>query len=141
MRKWWGALIVGTMLTGARATPTEARSAVTMVSVRAEILSHCLVRVDAQMARQMVSVDLRCGQETLARIEVLPNVAVVDGARRGQCAALTVAQRRSRSGGEGWLASGQFFRNSRGAWTGALDVFEEDEPTPTSDELTVHVDF
>ena len=90
---------------------------------------------------QMVSVDLRCGQETLARIEVLPNAAAVAGSRRGQCAAMTVAQRRNRSAGEGWLASGQFFRNSHGAWTGALDVFEEDEPAPTSDELTVHVDF
>jgi hypothetical protein len=133
LRPWWTTLVVSAVL--ALATPASAgtHNALTTINVRAEILSNCHLEVQSDVPQSGVSVNLRCAQETVARIEVEPN-----GPRpTGRHSALAMAQRGAADSADGgWVARETFVTGNDDSW-----MMTADHKTPKADELTVHVDF
>jgi hypothetical protein len=136
MRWGWGALLVGAALMGAASPTAQGRAGHGRLQVGALVLPNCLLQVQAVPAQPLVSVKLRCGQVTHARVHVEPE-APRTGARPWTMA-LTVARAPDPFGETGWMANGRFIASSEGVWAPAPG---EDVTAPAARQLTVHVDF
>jgi hypothetical protein len=139
MRLRGSAIVLGAMLALARA-PAGANTALTKINVHAQILSNCLLRVQSDSPQAGISINLRCAQDTVARIEVEPNAGGPARPAGGRRSALAVAQGAdgdpAHSSEEGWASTGTFVTGTHESWVTTVD-----HKTPASDELTVHVDF
>jgi len=139
MRGWRGALLLGAALIGAAAPPAQGRSARARLLVGAQVLPNCLLQVRAVSARPLVSVKLRCGQVTVARVGVEPD-APLAGAPRPWSAAMTVADTSDPFEDTRWVANRRFLVSSEGVWTATLDD-EEGPAAPRPRRVIVRVDF
>jgi hypothetical protein len=129
---WVRAAVVAAALVLARQAP--ARTALTTLTVAAVIPSNCRLEVRTRGAQAGLSINLRCAQDTLARIEVEPSAA--PAADQGRALAMAEGRGSSR-GAEGWVASNPFAATAGDSWTTIAD-----RAAPTnSEELTVRVDF
>jgi hypothetical protein len=132
------ALVLGAVLALARA-PAGANTGITKINVSAQILSNCLLRVQSD-TQSGISVNLRCAQDTVARIGVEPSAGGPARPAVGRRSALAMAQEAdgdpAASSDEGWARTGTFVTGTRESWVTTVD-----HKTPASDELTVHVDF
>ena len=139
MRGWRGPLLVGAALLGAAAPSAQGHSPHARLEVGAQILPNCLLQVRAVSPRPLVSVKLRCGQVTLARVVVEPD-APLAGAERPPPAAVTVAHAPDPFGETGWVANARFIASREGLWTATLGD-EEGPAPPRTRPLVVRVDF
>jgi hypothetical protein len=138
MRRWSPLAVLAAALLLGSPLPVRARGAITAMGVRAQILTNCQLEV-SETRQASVSVNLRCAQETLARIELeAESRATGAGPTRPRRAGLVGARRNDPGGaGGGWITTSFDLEDDSWMPTAAGPK----APRPPADDLTVHVDF